>query len=51
MEKQYDIDFGGNILARIEIKDGVPTVLMCIDGYGYKVEKIIVTEVEKEPTQ
>lgn len=54
MEKIYDIDFAGNILVRIVIRDNVPTVVACMNGYGDKVDlqNITITQVEIEsPTQ
>lgn len=46
-KKEFDIEFGGHIMARIVIENNVPIVTMCISGYGEKVEldQIIIREV------
>jgi len=43
----FDINFDGQVLARIIIKDGKPEVTMAMNGYGdaIDVSKIRITEV------
>ena len=45
----YEIDFCGNILAKIVIENDVPKVIACIDGYANAVtiENITIEEVDQ----
>ena len=39
----FEIDFGGHVLAKIEVKEGELSVLAAINGYGEKVQGIEIT--------
>ena len=47
--RAYTIDFGGNILARIEIEEGKLTVTNAMDGWGNALPLENITIME-EPT-
>lgn len=46
--RTFEIDFDGNVLAKIVIEDGIPKVTACINGGGYAIEisKIEIKEIE-----
>lgn len=48
--KTFEIDFGGNVLAKIVIEDNNATVIACIDGWGHAVDldRIKIKELEVE---
>lgn len=46
--KFYQIDFGGNVLAQLKIKNGNIEVLRAINGGGYKIEESTITEVDED---
>jgi len=45
--KTFEIDFGGNVLAKIVIEDNEPKVVACISGWGHfvDVENIVVKQI------
>ena len=44
--KEFQIDFGGNVLSKITVNDSKINVLLAMDGYGNAIplDSIIVTE-------
>lgn len=46
-EKKYEIDFGGNVLAGITIKDNKPTVFAAMNGYGDGISLDRITVIKK----
>ena len=48
--KTFEIDFGGNVLAKIVIEDNEPKVVACINGWGHPVgtEKVVVKEIDND---
>ena len=45
--KKYEIDFGGNVLAGIEITNDKPTVIGAMNGWGNGISKDDITITEK----
>lgn len=45
--KKYEIDFGGNVLAGLEITDNEPTVIGAMNGWGNGISKNDITITEK----
>lgn len=45
--KKYEIDFGGNVLAGIEVTNNEPTVLGAMNGWGNGISKDEITITEK----
>jgi hypothetical protein len=45
--KKYEIDFGGNVLAGIEITNNQPIIIGAINGYGNGISKDEITITEK----
>ena len=45
--KKYEIDFGGNVLAGLEISNNEPTVIGAMNGWGNGISKddITITEI------
>lgn len=50
-ERIFEIDFGGNVLVKIKIKDNRPAIEGCINGYGdaISMDKIIIRELPQQP--
>lgn len=50
-ERIFEIDFGGNVLVKIKIKDNQPAIEGCINGYGDSIsmDKIIIRELPQPP--
>lgn len=48
--KTFEIDFGGNVLAKIVIENNEPKVVACINGWGHSVdiEKINIKEISEQ---
>lgn len=46
--KTFEIDFGGNVLAKIVIENDIPKVIACIDGYGSPITVGIINITELE---
>ena len=46
-ERIFEIDFGGNVLVKIKIKDNQAAIEGCINGYGdaISMDKIIIREL------
>lgn len=44
--REFDLDFGGHLKARLEIKNNIPKVIGAMNGWGngISVEDIIITE-------
>lgn len=45
--KKYEIDFGGNVLAGLEITNNEPTVIGAMNGWGNGISKDDITITEK----
>lgn len=45
--KKYEIDFGGNVLAGLEIINNKPTVIGAMNGWGNGISKDKITITEK----
>jgi hypothetical protein len=45
--KKYEIDFGGNVLAGLEINNNEPTVIGAMNGWGNGISKDEITITEK----
>lgn len=45
--KKYEIDFGGNVLAGLEITNNEPTVIGAMNGWGNGISKDEITITEK----
>ncbi len=45
--KKYEIDFGGNVLAGLEITNNEPTVIGATNGWGNGISKDEITITEK----
>ena len=45
--KKYEIDFGGNVLAGLEITNNEPTVIGAMNGWGNGISKDDITISEK----
>lgn len=45
--KKYEIDFGGNVLAGLEITNNEPTVIGAMNGWGDGISKDDITITEK----
>ena len=45
--KKYKIDFGGNVLAGLEISNNEPTVIGAMNGWGNGISKDDITITEK----
>jgi len=48
--KTFEIDFGGNVLAKIVIEDNEPKVVACINGWGYSIDikNIVVKPIDND---
>ena len=47
LTKKYEIDFGGNVLAGIEITNNKPKIIGAMNGWGNSIEKDKITITEK----
>jgi hypothetical protein len=45
--KKYEINFGGNVLAGLEISNNEPTVIGAMNGWGNGISKDDITITEK----
>lgn len=45
--KKYEIDFGGNVLAGLEITNNEPNVIGAMNGWGNGISKDEITITEK----
>lgn len=45
--KKYEINFGGNVLAGLEITNNEPTVIGAMNGWGNGISKDDITITEK----
>lgn len=45
--KEYEIDFGGNVLARLQITNNEPTIIGAMNGWGNNISKDDITIIEK----
>ena len=48
--KTFEIDFGGNLLAKIVIEYNEPKVVACINGWGHSVdiENVLIKEIAND---
>jgi len=47
--REFDIEFGGHIMAKVIIENDEPKVTMCITGYGDELDIELITVTEVKP--